>query len=616
MFKSPHHAPSGLGYNNHGNTDLEAIKHATVGSIGCLLNGHPKARQWAEANVASIEKVLSHKEYLPGVGQDEWYSFYNLEIAIYGAMQLQRAGFANFFSDPRLRHGLEFFGKLLTVPDERHGGAGSVVPFGNGQGAWNRSVAWAIVAAEIADEDPAFARRLMWYWRRAGCPGTLRVHGDRADFGWSSLGWIDTTIPSEQPRLGSEYLDGWGALFRNGYGTQHETFMAMQLGRPDWAGYNAEGGFHLYAKGKPLCMIAGLRSYDVGLHGGFPNVTRQRWMANRPSFDFRSEEGEGTREHVGFATTSGADLAGGQWTFSRLVAYPHPGPKEGPDRLILSGPRPEVPGLSYGQTVEKEVEPITWQRHVMFVKDADPAGPNYFVIRDAADTTVPWDWSIWCLATELDIENNCGHFIGKYGVDMDLVPLEPVPELVTGSWGPRESFAGYWHQKLYQVQLPGSGQFAAVLYPRMAEEPAPQITPWAGGAGARIVMPGEVHYVLLAAEPQGINEDGVTIEGRAAVVRLKGDVTTLDLLSGSSVGTEQLVLTITGDAAIQVTLDPRKKLITGETRGSACEVALRLPQALAFKALLIDGEAADMTVTEAGKAQFAVPEGEHTFSLE
>jgi len=617
LFLSPNHAPRGLGYNNHGNTDLEAVKYMTVGSIGCLLSGHPGAHRWAQGLKDAIEKVLSHKEHLPGLTQDEWYSFYNLEIVIYGAMQLKRAGFADYFSDPRVREGLEFFGKLLTVPDERHGGAGSVVPFGNGQGARNRSVAWAIAAAELADRDPEFASRMMWYWRRAGSPGELRIHGDRVDFGWSSLGWIDATIPAVKPHLGSEYLQGWGALFRSGYGTPHETFMALQLGKRDGLAnqYNAEGGFHLYARGKPLCMIAGLRSYDVGLHRGFTNVVRQRWMANRPSFNRCSEVGEGTGKLLRWATTRGADLAAGEWTFSHLVALPNPGPKEGPDRLILSKPRPEEPGVGIGQDKHKDVPPITWRRHVMLVRDADPEGPNYFVIRDAVSTTVPWDWNVWCLATELSIQQKAGHFTGKYGVDLDVVPLEPVPELVTGSWGPTESFAGYWHQRLYQVQLPGSGQFAAVLYPRLHDDPAPAITPWAGGAGAKLTLPGQTHYVLMADQPKSVAEDGITIGGRAALVRIKADVTTLDLLSGTSVGTKDLVLSVTGDGATSVTLDAGKKFITGESHGSERKVTLQLPQALAVTALLIDGKAADMTVPERAKVQFVVPDGDHTFSL-
>jgi hypothetical protein len=49
-----------------------------------------------------------------------------------------------------MRDGLEFYGQLLTVPDPRHKNAGSVVPFGNGQGGWNRTSLWAIAASETA----------------------------------------------------------------------------------------------------------------------------------------------------------------------------------------------------------------------------------------------------------------------------------------------------------------------------------------------------------------------------------------------------------------------------------------------------------------------------------
>jgi hypothetical protein len=607
------------GYNVHGNTDYVAIYNVTRSNIGCLLNGHPHARKWAQAGIRAIHDALKAKDELPGFSQDEWYASLTLEIVTYGAIPLQRAGFADLFDDQRLRDGYDFCGNLLVPPDPRHKNCGSVVPFGNGMGDRNRSAVYAIAAAALAPKAPDMASRLMWYWQRCGQPGALRISGDRDDSGWSSLGWINPDIAVVNPRLESACLSGWGALFRNAYGGPRETFMALQLGKP--AGlmhYNAEGGFHLYAQGMPLCLISGIRGYDAGIHSGFAVLTRTRWMANRPSFDYRNEEetSGSTGRLLDWKSTSTADLASGQWTFSQLKALPNPGPAGGDGRLILTKPRPTIAGASAGHPIDETVTPITWRRHVLFVKDPEPTGPNYFVIRDVAQTAVPWDWSVWCLAHDERLQDNAAHFTGKFGVDLDLTPMTRTPEIVTGSYGPTQSFAGDWHQKVFQVRLPPqAGQMAAVLYPRAHDQPAPTIVPWAGGAGAKISLPGQTHYVLLADQPGEIREGAFRIRGRAAVIRETGQATLLCLLAGSEISTPVFGLATTGAGAVSVALDPAAKRVAGESRGSPDRITLRAGLIGSSAALLLDGKAAQGVGVANGSIRFSVPEGNHHFDL-
>jgi hypothetical protein len=100
---------------------------------------------------------------------------------------------------------------------------------------------------------------------------------------------IDSTIPSASgAQLRSSKWDGFGAVLRNHADSPWETFMAVPTGAPDgFRAYPNEGTFHLYAKGAPLCLRFGARSYN-------DTVTQSAWMNNRITFDTRDESQDGT----------------------------------------------------------------------------------------------------------------------------------------------------------------------------------------------------------------------------------------------------------------------------------------------------------------------------------
>lgn len=596
LFASRDYAPPGY---NHGNTDMWASYAATLGAFGCLLNGHPKAKAWADVAIREIDHALASRWHLPDYTQDEWYGELTLDMCTWSAIMLKQAGYHDFFTDQRYRDGLDFYGKLLTPPDPRHGNAGSIVPFGNGQGQWNRSASWALAAAAAKKDDPEFAGRMMWYWERAGKPGTLKF-GDRDDFGWASLGWIDPTITAKNPELSSLWLKDWGIIFRNGCGTPRETFMALQMGKPaGLGGYNAEGGFHLYAQGMPLSLIFGIRSYDVSQHKGAGNLTEQRWMANRPSFDFRSEQQGGTGKVVEWAPSSSADYACGEWTFSHLVAFCNPYPREGDDKLILSKPRWEPAGLQPNMPNPSEnVKPITWRRQVLFVKDPDPAGPNYFVIRDTAKTAVPWDWSVWCLSSDEQMKDGAAAFTGKFGVDLDVIPLTPNAEIVTGAYGPTKSFAGDWRQQLFQAQLPAKDDFfAAILIPRKHDMPAPKVT--ATPYNVRVEWPTETQTI-------GMNDSCTTI------LREGKEKTAITIIgSDASFAAQNLKVSVTGEKMSSTTVTRANGILTGETHGPQRQLTLETD--LPVATLTIDNQPTQPTELTKGKITFPIPEGDHIF---
>ena len=173
-------------------------------------------------------------------------------------------------------------------------------------------------------------------------------------------------------------------------------------------------------------------------------------------------------------------------------------------------------------------------------------------------------------------------------------------------------------QKVYQVQMPAQpGQMAAVLYPRVHGRPAPEITPWANGAGARIILGGQTQYVVLADAPADVSADGITIKGRAAMACRKGAQTLLALLSGDTVGAGDAVLMRTGGGsvgALQATIDAAARTLRGESHGNAQTVRLRLPATLELTRLQVDGRRSALAFRD-GAVEFALPAGEHVFAM-
>ena len=603
LLSSRDYMPDGY---NHGNTDMIACWAASLGALGCLLPGHPRAASWRSEGIKGVEDALAAGHHLPAVTQDEWYGHLSLDLCTWSAAMLKRAGERDFFQDQRLRSGLDFYGQLLVPPDPRYG-HGYVVPFGNGQGSWNRSAQWAIAAGATRHDDPDFSRRMMWYWERAGRPLTLKMDAND-DSVLSLLGWIDGSLPADNPRLPSTRLPGWGIVFRDGCGTPRETFLAFQAGKP--AGllqYNAEGGFQWHAFGQPLCLVFGIRSHDVAVHAGQANATRQRWMANRPSFGDRSEQEEGTGTIVGWTPLQGADYVAVDWRFSRLEELGLPQPAGGDDGLVLSSPRRRRAddALSAPGAVET-VDSIHWRRQVLFVKSTAPHAGCYAVFRDDVRSPVPWDWNVWCLASAQRITESGGFFTGKFGVNLAVIPLPVAGDVVTGAYGPRQSFAGDYRQLLYQARLPASRRsYTALLYPWQDGTRPPSITPDTDNEGVCLDVGGEKHSILF--RHNGMSLTRVAADRCTLSLFGAADVAEVDDHHVSSKGAP----TLNGFVEVTFLADS----LHGECRGPRREIALKWPNDSPL-VLTVDRQPVHPVEARHGELRFTVPDGSHHFRAE
>jgi hypothetical protein len=349
-------------------------------------------------------------------------------------------------------------------------------------------------------------------------------------------------------------------------------------------------------------------------------------MNNRITLDRRDECSNDTGKIVVWASLPTADLFTGAYRFTRLAARAPLTAKE-PGNMELSEPRSVNTKLAVGEGNgffgdQQDVPPQLWQRGILFVKDADPLGPNYFLIRDTFQATYASDWNLWCLADDLKVDGERATFTGKFGVDLDVALLTPARKRVTGAWGP-----DWERQKLLQLQQGVNEGYFALLYPRTKEEPIPTVRPFADGAGARLALPGRTDWAFLAPDRVTVTTDEVTFTGRAGVAQRGTDWVRLTLLDGDSIGCGDFLLMhgrqvvedvraeTEGALACSATLLPGPRLV-GDADGGPRVVVIKVPLAYqVLKSFTIDGQPAILQRPAPDTYRFSLPEGRHTFEI-
>jgi hypothetical protein len=398
-----------------------------------------------------------------------------------------------------------------------------------------------------------------------------------------------------------------------------------------------QGSWHLYAKGAPL-------SLDFSSQYGPMNW--RPWLHNRISIDHKTDPMILSEHDVDeFITTGLADFVSGRSVIDRL-------------RAMSETPYETLPdGSSAGP--EEKIPPVTWRRSVIFVKDSDLLGPNYFLIRDRLDSaTRPADWSCWCLAESVRFDGRTARFQGQYRVDLDVVRIEPAaaawvqdrspvpppPTVAKLSYGP--GVAGwpeacrnppdahppvlshdftylrpFWQkqnpgkpfeerQLCARIRLPAGQGCLMLLYPRRREgEEIPAVAPWAGG-GAALSFRNARHFVLSMPGDAEVRADGVRAHAAAFAVRQSPSGISLALLRGTRLSYQGLEIEGVGPVCLEVA----GRRVRGEISGAARSVQFQLPRELsAGTSLKVDGQTRGRVAR--GGFTIDVPAGEHTFEV-
>lgn len=589
----------GQGFSR-GNVNFHSDDYSCRAVVAALLDGHPLQREWLAYVEHELRAELRRSVYPGGAWCEapnyQGYTMHYLIIAM-GAMRRCRA--ADFSRDKDFRATMDYFFRIQTPYDvraKRHmlPTVGDTTSFYHSQSLQN-VFAWT---AAISRDDPAFAGLMMHAWRRGGAVW-FGAHGLGLGAGWTQpLQLIDPDIHEVSPAspLTSERLPGYGALLRNSYDTDHESYFLFKMGQIDQHFDSDEGSFHWYALGAPL-------SLDFG--SMYRPSIEQPWLHSTIDFDRCRTWTRG--EVTTFATLPQVDYCVGEVPVNdvqRVPDLPQQSPPEG-----VSG------------EIERGRRFVDWRRSVVFVKGAD-----YVVMRDDlddADDKMPTGWSLQVLASDVRLDGRLARFTGQYGVDLDVFMAMPSDSpLTTTRWGHEGDAPPAWIEprpmsKMGETQIalhtraPVDGDYLAAMVPYRHGATPPRIQS-AGPDALDITTPDGRDLVFLAGERRLLQAAGAAFAGRAGVVRRATNSVSLHILDGVCVRTPEIIAQFPGPVSMELDATGLHGTCDGETR--TCFLHWTAPPPLPAR-LRINGADQPVYATLDGYLSFTVPAGRTTFDV-
>jgi hypothetical protein len=470
--------------------------------MASMMPDHPRAKAWYTEGMGRLDYMLEHWQGPNGAWiEAPHYMMAAIDPIFLAKVVAVNAGFMDGKLDERLMRAVTFLAKISTPPDPNFVNRRHYPPLGNTY-LFETTMMFGAVAKMYRTAEPEQAAALQWMWRQQGQPYMAGLGGAFSlDFYKELL--LDDAWTPPAPKWSSEAFPGFGAVLRSGFPGDRETYMVYHQGEIATQHYDYDqGAFELWAKGRPI-------SLDWGYAGRAP-----AWHHN--CMDIGNAQGK----VVEFATAPTVDYVHGQ----------------------QSG----------------------WDRQVLFLKDANPLGPNYFVLRDSTDGTGTANWWLW-VNTKKDPDTltvvKTGDMVqatGEHDVDLDVWFAPPNPErlaklevkeltvatvkgLPDGSWTSWTD--GKTTQQGLHIVQPRGEALVSLLYPRLRDERPAKLLSLADGKVIKVVTPAGVDYAMLSLEPFTFADGSITFTGTAGAIQVRGKQVRLTLCANGTIQYGKVKLT-------------------------------------------------------------------------
>ncbi len=547
-----------------GNPNMSCSYTLSLGVISCLLKGHPMAKQWADYATSWMDMWLTREVGPNGMWMPEGshYGYVSLVPMLSYAIAAQRAGYHDFLTDPRLKKVILYFAKYQTPRDPQRRNRRVTPAFGRGTSGDSLGV-FGLAARMYAQSDPDLSRLMQWVWIENGHP--LNV-GDSRLGGYEGY-YLDRGLPAAQPKWGSELFPGLGTLMRAGFATPTESFVNV------------------------LACVQSPRNLDIWVPG-IGGITQWfgRGQPLSTCFTFRTgyaERHELLREGVLLARNWGAagDPKGpfGYYTETRFGTFAAlPQADYVRSRFVINGPddRDWFPKAlpAYPRLKPAGEGKLDWTRQVLFLKDPNPAGPAYLIIRDTTSGGQPTAWQFWSLSEKIgtpdQIRDRAAFLadkpgkkmlparklppgsrytaVGQRGMDLEYFVASPAgtPRHTLRYGGARVRVPEY--QDLLHLQQPGDGAYYLALFPRPQAEAVPTFTNLADGKIIKVAGPFGTDYGLLSEVETSAAAEDLSFRATAAAVQVRASGTMLSLGAPGEVRTKAHGLVAPSAAALQI----------------------------------------------------------------
>jgi hypothetical protein len=544
-----------------GSANMMAQVQCRACGLAALLPNHPDGKRWRERLAHVVTLYVEDQINDAGATLEcPHYGSMAVVMPVHALAALAHCGDVNLDrADRRLRAAARQRLACLLPPDVR-GGFRAVMP--SGDGYYEGDITFAPLAGFFATRDPALAAQLAW-----GVAESANQLGGHSD---PSYKLLDPGLAPAQPALGSEAFPGYGFVMRNGFPRADEAYVQVLAGDFSWGhGHNDRGCWALYAKGAPL-MVDFAAMYTPSMreqwmhpggltfnHDETPRApgpgAKDEWWRKNPNYkdltvapftvvEMRSDPRcTDPIETFGKVTTFQPGPAADYAVMQRRVSYLH--------RVPFGLQEPH--GKDFFEDFSHEEvwlqKPFLWTRQFVFVKDADPAGHNYLVVRDdlGGNTELDPSFNLLCLAEKVDVQGQTVRYTGQHGVDLHSYVAEPATFApATRTVGHpcgfgfaqhyKKTFGKAFREDQIQCRIPQAkrgGGFFVTMVPVKQGEPAPAFETILDGRAVRVTFPDRVDTVLLQTGDAECTIEGKTVKASAVLVTRKGEQVTVSPLA-------------------------------------------------------------------------------------
>jgi len=567
VLNSREHFPWGVGCHlGNPNMSIMAVNARVKSSL--LVKDHPMFKVWGAWTREFVKDYLRRFTRESGAPYENVH--YTLGVTFREIAQSNKVFIENGLGDALdtdlFRRSMRFTLDWITPPELRWNGHRVYLPIGNGASYPSMPPDFGeLIIGYFKGRDPDLAGQLQWATNET-LPADKQVR----------------LVKEVVPELTSVHHKDYGVFFRHGFGTPHETLFCIMAGNCD--GHNEletdQMAYSLYAKGHPIHLTFG--------NGYHPMFVRP-WLRNRVSIDHKFEVTERNSTRVAAACFM---PEAEYMRATRDVDQIRPLKTEYP-LLTKNGMQWNDEERKSWPAAPTDIETIPttrWHRQVLFLKDADPKGLNYFVLRDAFGgmPSRPTDLNLWFLANSMERRGSVFHFDGQVKVDMDVFVNTPAEfEPITGKYGhPAQPYGRLtgWNQEyfpegkrredqlLLRIAQPAGKGYLVVLYPRLKETDPPATFHRLGDNAVRIETPLSTDYALLAPFDFSFKDARIQFKGQAATVRLFNSGRIALANCEGKIEARVAGRRITGEGAFTVIIDGNKATIKKHEETATAQV--------------------------------------------
>ena len=525
-----------------GNPNMSCSNICTLGVVACEIPDHPMAKQWAAYANGWMNVWLANEVGPNGEWQCEGVHYGQGASAapmVAYAIAAQRAGFSDYVDDPRLKKMVLYLAKQYTPRDPQRHDTRVSPPVGRGLSG-ETFATFGVMARATADRDPAYSRTMQWMWAQTGYTSEL---GDWRLGGFEPL-YMDKRLPMQAPAWGSDHFPALGVVLRSGFNTPSEHYLNLLSDVPSQRNLDVwtpqVGGLaQWYAYGKPLSQqftfaTGYAERHELLRDGVLPAHNYDGADTGKAPFGYYT-----TTKPEAFSTLPRQDYVAATYTITNADT-----------RDWFPTKMPAWPKV----TAATEAK-LRWTRQALFVKDDDPRGIHYLVLRDTTTGGQPTQWQFWSLSEKIGTPDEMkdpafqaarpGKVIlparqllpgdrytalGQFGVDLEYFIANPTdtPRNTLRYGGiAQQNVAEY--EDLLHLQLPGDGAYYVALVPHLHDQPAPDFAALDGGKIIRVNGAFGTDYAFLAGEPSRAGTEMVTFSGTAASVQQRAATVVLAL---------------------------------------------------------------------------------------